>query len=133
MHIIKNSRILRKFAGFSIVGIIVTLLSVVISSVLLKIPGAPLLSTYILVYIATILLSFYLNSKLVFKTGSNFQNLVVYFLVYGAGLLLGTVLLWIFRRLFLFENWVLPYLVIPFTLLSNFLLSYFFLKPEKVC
>jgi putative flippase GtrA len=133
MHFNKSNRIIRKFAGFSIVGILVTLLSMVISYVLLKIMSTPLLITYILVYIATIVISFFLNSKLIFKTGSNVRNLIVYFLVYGTGLLVGTIMLWIFRILLPFENWILPYLVIPFTMVSNFTLSFYFLKPEKTC
>jgi putative flippase GtrA len=133
MHISKTNRIIRKFAGFSVIGAIVTLLSMVISYVLLKILATPLLITYIFVYLATLVISFFLNSKLVFKTGSTFQNLFIYFLVYGTGLIIGTLLLWLFRILLPFENWVLPYLVIPFTLLSNFTLSYYFLKPGKPC
>ena len=129
---LKNT-IIRKFAGFSIVGLAVTLLSFAISYVLLKILATPLLITYILVYGATIIISFFLNSKLIFKTGSSFRNLVIYFLVYGTGMVVGTVMLWIFRMILPFENWILPYLVIPFTLVSNFTLSYFFLKPEKPC
>ena len=133
MHINKTNRIIRKFAGFSIVGLIVTLLSMVVSYVLLKIMATPLLITYILVYGATIVISFFLNSKLIFKTGFNVRNLIIYFLVYGAGLVIGTIMLWIFRIILPFENWVLPYLVIPFTLLSNFTLSYYFLKPRLRC
>ncbi|MFZ4520723.1 MAG: GtrA family protein [Bacteroidales bacterium] len=125
--------IIKKFAGFSIVGLVVTLLSFAISYILLKILATPLLITYILVYGATIILSFFLNSKLIFKTGSGFRNLVIYFLVYGTGMVVGTIMLWIFRMILPFENWILPYLVIPFTLVSNFTLSYFFLKPEKPC
>jgi putative flippase GtrA len=131
MHISKSNKIIRKFAGFSVIGAVVTLLSMVISYVLLKILATPLLLTYIFVYIVTLVISFFLNSKLVFKSGSNFQNLIIYFLVYGTGLILGTFLLWVFRMLLPFENWILPYLVIPFTLLSNFTLSYYFLKPGK--
>jgi putative flippase GtrA len=133
MRINKINSLIRKFAGFSIVGLIVTLLSLLITYILLKEFSTPLMATYILVYGATIVISFFLNSKLIFKTGSNLRNLVVYFFVYGVGLGLGTILLWLFRRILPFENWVLPYLVIPFTLLSNFTLSYYFLKPEKPC
>ncbi|MCX6304766.1 MAG: GtrA family protein [Bacteroidetes bacterium] len=133
MHISRTNRIIRKFAGFSVVGVIVTLLSMVISYVLLKILATPLLLTYILVYGATIFISFKLNSKLIFKTGSNARNLVIYFLVYGVGMVVGTVMLWILRIVLPFENWILPYLVIPFTMASNFTLSYYFLKPEKSC
>jgi putative flippase GtrA len=132
MHISKI-RIIRKFAGFSIIGLVVTILSLIISYVMLKILATPLLPTYILVYSVTIIISFFLNSKLIFKTGSNLRNLIVYFLVYGIGLILGTVLLWIFRFLLPYENWILTYLVLPFTLVSNFTLSYYFLKPAKSC
>ncbi|MDP1622530.1 MAG: GtrA family protein [Bacteroidales bacterium] len=131
MHLSKTNIIIRKFAGFSIVGFVVTILSLVLSYVLLKILATPLLITYVLVYGGTIIISFFLNSKLVFKTGSNVRNLIVYFLVYGVGLVLGTIIVWIFSLILPFENWVLVYLVIPFTLLSNFTLSYYFLNPKK--
>lgn len=127
----KSRDIIRKFAGFSIVGAVMTLLSMLISFILLKIFATPLFITYVLIYGITILISFFLNSALIFKTGSNFRNMVVYFLVYGTGLLLGTLLLMLFSVLLPFENWLLAYLVLPFTLTSNFTLSYYFLKPQK--
>jgi len=127
----KSRDIIRKFAGFSMIGAVMTLLSMLISYILLKIFVTPLFLTYILIYGATILISFFLNSKLIFKTGSNLRNLVVYFLVYGAGLIFGTVLLMIFRVLLPFENWALAFLVLPFTLTSNFTLSIYFLKPQR--
>jgi putative flippase GtrA len=133
MRIPLPKQLIRKFAGFSIIGFIVTVLSLILTYVLLKIFATPLYLTYILVYGATIVISFFLNSKLIFKSGSNLKNLVIYFMVYGAGLLLGTLLLWLFRMILPFENWVLPYLVIPFTLLSNFTLANYFLKPEELC
>jgi putative flippase GtrA len=131
MHTAKRNEIIKKFAGFSVVGAAMTLLSMLISFVLLKLFATPLFITYILIYGATILISFFLNSRLIFRTGSNFRNLAVYFLVYGAGLLLGTVLLMVFKVILPFENWLLAYLVLPFTLISNFTLSYYFLKPQR--
>jgi putative flippase GtrA len=133
MNISITRRIFRKFAGFSIIGFIVTILSMVISYVFLKILETPLIPTYIIVYIATIILSFLLNSKLIFKSKYNLRNLLVYFLIYGVGLFLGTIILWMFRIILPFENWTLPYLVIPFTMLSNFVLSYYLLNPSKAC
>jgi putative flippase GtrA len=129
----KINRIITKFAGFSMVGIIVTLLSIAISFFCLKILATPLFITYIVVYGGTIFISFFLNSKLIFNSGFNLHNLIIYFLVYGFGLLLGTGVLAIFKFLLPFENWILAFLVLPFTILSNFTLSYYFLKPKKQC
>ena len=132
--IFKNQHlIIRLFAGFSVVGFFVTLVSIVLSYVFLKILGTPLILTFVLMYGSTILLSFFLNSKYIFKTGVTFHNLLIYFLVYGTGMLIGTGLLALFRILLPFENWILAYLVLPFTILSNFSLSYWFLKPQKKC
>ena len=128
-----SNAIIRKFAGFSVVGFVVTLISWIISFILLKILETPLYITYILVYGVTIFISFFLNSKLIFKTGANLRNMLVYFGVYSVGMVVGTIMLWIFRMILPFENWILPYLVIPFTLVSNFFLSNYFLKPEKSC
>ncbi|MEI6681684.1 MAG: GtrA family protein [Bacteroidota bacterium] len=133
MHIPNLKTILRKFAGFSIVGLVVTLLSMLITYILLKYLATPLFLTYILVYAVTIIVSFFLNSRLIFKTGVTWYNLLVYFLVYGAGLLIGTGLLAAFKILLPFENWILAFLVLPFTILSNFTLSYYFLKPAAQC
>ena len=128
MRIKTSNKLFRLIAGFSIVGFFVTVLSLILAYLFLKIIGTPLVITYILIYIPTVIISFSLNSKLIFKTGFNLRNFIVYCSVYGVGLLLGTGLLLLFKMLLPFENWVLSYLVLPFTILSNFTLSYYFLK-----
>ena len=115
--------IIKKFLRFSQVGIVVTLLSMALSYIFLKIIGTPLIITYVLLYISMIFLSFLLNSFYTFKTNRSTKRLVLYYASYGLSMLVGVVLLSIFRKELPFENWILAYMVIPFTMSINFLLS----------
>jgi putative flippase GtrA len=128
MHFDYFKKPIALFAGFSLVGIITTVLSMVLLFVSLKILQTPLIATYISIYILTIFLSFYLNSKIVFKTNISLRNGYLYFIIYASGLALGALLLLVFKKLLPYENWILSYMIIPFTLTSNFILSYKVLK-----
>ena len=114
---------INKFKNFSIVGIIVTIISLITSFFFLKIIGTPLLITYIINYVGTILLSYLLNAYFVFKRKFNVKHLCLFFLSYLIGMLFGVILLKIFEKLFTFENWILSYMVIPFTMMSNFIFA----------
>lgn len=81
----------------------------------------------------TILLSFLLNSVFVFKSGLSFSNSIKYMIIYISGMLLGVLLLWILKKITPFENYILGYLAIPFTMVWNFSLSYKLFKPVKSC
>jgi hypothetical protein len=48
-------------------------------------------------------------------------------------MLMGTLLLWIFKNTIPLENYILGYLVLPFTMAWNFAFSYKILKPVKSC
>jgi len=119
---------LRLFGSFSIVGLITTLISMGLLFVFYEYYQTPLIITYILIYIITILLSFLLNSFFVFKTKLSFRNSVVYVGVYGSGMIIGSLLLWLFKNLLPFDNWIISYLTLPFTFIWNFFLAYKFLK-----
>ncbi len=112
--------VIHKFTKFSIVGLIITGTSLFTSFLFLKVIGTPLIITYILNYFAMITLSYLLNAWFVFNTNYNFKHLFLYYLSYIIGMVLGIVLLKVFREMFTFENWVLSYMVIPFTMLCNF-------------
>lgn len=118
----------RKMVGFSKVGVVVTLMSMTLTYVLLKIIGTPLIPTYVLLYLTMILFSYLLNSTYVFKAKKGANTLFQYYLAYGFSMCLGVVLLSIFREILPFENWILAYMVIPFTMTSNFLLASFIFK-----
>jgi putative flippase GtrA len=124
-------QLIYKFTRFAKVGFFVTLLSLGLSYFFLKIIGTPLILTYVLLYISMIFLSFYLNSFYTFKAERNLKRLFLYYGSYGFSMLLGVFLLSIFRKTFPFENWVLAYLVIPFTMTSNFVLSSFIFKTKN--
>ncbi len=114
---------LKRFLRFSQVGIVVTLLSMALSFFFLKIIGTPLIITYVFLYMVMIFLSYLLNSFYTFKAGRNMKKLLLYYSSYAVSMIVGVILLSIFKKTLPFENWILAYLVIPFTMTINFLLS----------
>mgnify|MGYP001047751091 FL=1 len=122
----KLKRLFLRFFRFANVGVFVTLLSLSLSFLFLKIIGTPLLPTYVILYISMIFISYILNSFYTFKAKRTTKNLILYFVSYGLSMLLGVALLALFRRYLPFENWILAYLVIPFTMSSNFILSSYY-------
>jgi putative flippase GtrA len=128
-----NKHIFKLLGGFSVIGLITTLLSLLMIFVFLKIVQTPLIITYVCIYTASILLSFILNSVFVFKSNISVKNGLKYFLIYFSGMLLGTLLLWVFKKIIPLENYILGYLVLPFTMVWNFSFSFILLKPEKSC
>jgi putative flippase GtrA len=115
---------IRLLSGFSAVGMISSLLSLLLIYIFLKLFRTPLFATYISIYIVTILLSYIINSIFVFKSSLSMKKGIKYSMIYLTGMLLGTFLLWIFKKITLFENYILGYLTLPFTMVWNFALSY---------
>jgi putative flippase GtrA len=76
--------------------------------------------TYAIIYLISILLSFVLNSSIVFKTkislANNFKYLILYLLSLGIGLLLMKNI----EKLVEVESWYYPFIVLPFTMSFNF-------------
>lgn len=128
-----NFIIFKLLGGFSIVGVITTLISLVAIYVFLKVFQTPLIETYIIIYVVSIILSFLLNSLFVFKSSLSFNNGIKYSMVYFSGMMLGTMLLWVFEQILPYENYIIGYLVLPFTMVWNFILSYKILKPIQKC
>lgn len=126
------NRFTEKFLKFAKVGVFITILSLSLSFLFLKIIKTPLIPTYTLLYIGMILLSFFLNTRYTFKVKMNFSSLFYYYISYLFTMILGIGLLSLFRKVFYFENWILAYMVIPFTLTSNFLLSTYIFKNKKI-
>lgn len=113
--------IFERLAKFSAVGIVVTLLSMTATFVLLKFVGTPLIITYVGVYGSTILLSYFLNRKYTFKASHSLLRSLLYFSIYLSSMGLGVLLLNFYESQFSFENWVYPFMAIPFTMSWNFL------------
>lgn len=124
---------IKLLGGFSLVGLVTTLLSLGLIYIFLKLLQTPLIITYIGIYLVTIILSFILNSIFVFKSGLSYGNGFKYFFVYISGMFLGVLLLWVFKRIIPLENYLLGYIVLPFTMVWNFTFSFKLLKPVKLC
>jgi putative flippase GtrA len=123
--------ILKKLFGFSLVGGFVTLLSLVLTYLFLGIIKTPLYLTYAGIYIFTIFISYLLNSKFVFKVKACFKKTSLYYLVYISGMVIGLLVLRLYRLTLPYENWVLSYLVLPITMTWNFTMASIALKERK--
>ncbi len=121
---------IRDFIRFSGVGVVVNLLSMLILYVCLELYHTPLQLTYMLTYITTILLSYTLNRIFTFSSSHSSKQMLQYFAVYLSGMLLGMGMLYVFRVLLPFPNWLLSYMVIPFTLIYNYHWSRIVFSPQ---
>ena len=133
MHINIKDDIVKLFCGFSAVGLVTTLLSLALINIFLKLMHMPLITAYIGIYLITLALSFVMNSIFVFKSSLSYKNGIKYLAIYLSGLFLGTLLLWILKETIPLENYILAYLVLPFTMTWNFALSYILLKQKRLC
>jgi putative flippase GtrA len=127
---IVNNKFLKRFIGFSFVGVCATIFNMTLTFVLLKIVGLSAYITFVLSYGISIFLSYYLNSRLVFKSGKSMKNLVLYYLTYLVSMLIGLGTLYIYKKLLTFDDLILNYMVIPVTMIWDFLVSSKVLKPQ---
>ena len=127
-HKLISKKIIKKFMSFVSIGAVMTLSTLATNFVLLKFYKTPLILTYTCVYFTSILISFLLNSKYTFKTSISLSNGIKYYLIYGTSMILGIVLLMVYKHYITLENWVYPFLVLPFTVACNFTLSNWLLK-----
>jgi putative flippase GtrA len=123
--------LVKKFMSFGIIGAILTFVSLASNYVCLKYFNFPLIPTYVGVYAVTIFISFYFNSKYTFKNELTLQNTVKYYSIYLSSMCIGAVLLYVFDKTLPFENWVFPFLALPFTLSFNFLMSSKYLSSSE--
>ena len=119
MH--KIDRLLKTFAGFSFVGVIVTLVSMLLIFIFNELLGWNSIISYLISYTLSILFSYILNASFVWKSAFSFMALLRYFGIYIASMVLGAVLLWLFEQTLPDVNkTILSYCVIPFTMLWNY-------------
>ncbi|MFZ4799792.1 MAG: GtrA family protein [Bacteroidia bacterium] len=84
----------KKIIGFSIVGIIVTLFSILLLFLFIQIFKFNLYIGYAISYLISILLSLWLNNSFVFKSGKiNFEKIYKYVGVYLISMLIGMLIL----------------------------------------
>lgn len=124
--------LVKRIIGFSFVGIFVTLVGMTLTFIFLKIFGWSPYVTYFTSYVLTVTLSYYLNSRFVFKSGKSKKNLIIYYGVYSMSMLIGLLTLYIYHHTLPFDELILNYMVIPVTMTWNFTVSSKFLKPKNI-
>ena len=108
--------------GFSLVGVIATLVSMAMIYVMNEwLHWNPYVS-YIVSTLLSILLSYVLNMLKVFSSQFSWKALGLYYLTYLSSTILGMLVLWFY--LWLFPTWnatLLSYMVIPITMIYNYI------------
>ena len=125
-------QIFQKLIKFASVGLLITLVSLTSSVSLLKFGHTPLIPTYLAVYLSTILLSYYLNSKYTFSSNFSTKKTTIYFVIYLSCMFIGANLLHLVSKLIILENWIYPFCILPITATYNFILTNKFLKNDKL-
>jgi putative flippase GtrA len=128
----KYAKKINEFIKFSLVGVLVTIVSLVLMYVFLEFLNTPLILTYILLYGSTIFLSYYLNTRYTFKAKQDRQSMLKYYGIYLFTLALGSLCIYILRKLLPFKNWVIAFMVVPFTMFMNFILSSLIFKKNRL-
>ncbi len=124
--------LVRNLVGFSIVGVVVTVFSMVLLYLFNDVFNMNAYVAYVTAYVLSILLSYYLNARKVYKTDTNWHKLVLYFIVYLSSMALGVVMLRFF--IYLLPEWnktILSYMVIPFNTIYNFIFVSWILRGKK--
>jgi len=128
----KYAKNINEFIKFSLVGVLVTIISLVLMYIFLEFLNTPLILTYILLYGSTIFLSYYLNTKFTFKAKQDRQSMLKYYGIYLFTLALGSLCIYVLRQLLPFKNWVIAFMVVPFTMFMNFILTSLMLKKNRL-
>ncbi|MBK9735172.1 MAG: GtrA family protein [Saprospiraceae bacterium] len=123
-------KLVSKIVKFSSVGLIVSLITLGASMYALGVLKTPLIPTYVFIYGTSILVSYFLNSRYTFKSSVSGTKTIIYFTIYLLSMCTGVILLNIYSRLFDVENWIYPFMVVPFTASLNFILSNKYLKTD---
>jgi putative flippase GtrA len=122
MKLLAN-RLLQQITGFSFVGIIVTVFSIILLYISLKVLKMDVYIAYVVVYIISIAISYFLNGKIVFKKGLNVTTYLIYNLIYASSLALGLFILYVAEKNFNFDEFVNSIIPLPFTMIWNFLFA----------
>ena len=111
-----------RFSGFSLIGAISTVLSAAILAFMTEILGINGYVSYVTAYVITILFSYFTNAMFVYRAPPSIFACIGFSATYVSGMVVGTVLLAVFRHFFPETRYfVLGFVVLPFTTIWNFL------------
>jgi putative flippase GtrA len=120
----------KKIIGFSIVGVIVTLFSILLLFLFIQVFKFNLYIGYAISYLISILLSLWLNNSYVFKSGTiDFKKMYKYIVIYLISMLIGMLLLIPLEIFFPhFGKFWLTLMCLPITYTWNFFFANKILK-----
>lgn len=126
-------KIIAQFAGFSFVGIVVTLFSILLIYFFIELLQFNAQKSYILAYIISIALSYVLNGKYVFKASLVIYPYLIYYSIYFSGMGIGLIIIWFLKKLFFWPEFFFTIVPVPFTMIWNFVLSRYLFNyyPKK--
>jgi len=131
-NIAKFTTLVKYFAGFSVVGAIVTIASFFTAIFLIEFFKISILIVYPVVYISSLFVSYYLNKEIVFKYRGSKNKLLLYFTIYLTSMLLGFLLIFLMKEFTDIRETLIAILILPVTTTYNFILVYLlFNKQEK--
>lgn len=138
----KKREHLNNFLGFAIIGVVMTLITLLFNFIFLTIVGISLVQTYIIVAVVTIFISYLLNTFFVFKQHFSAITLLLYYGVYLSGMIIGIPLLKFFEFIFpitffsksliVYREFFISAMPIPITLIWNFILTSFVMKNKRL-
>ena len=122
-----------KVLGFSIVGVLMTLLSMLLIWVCNDIFALDIYVSYVLVYGLTIILSCILNAHYVWRHTIAFIDVIKYFAIYLSSMILGLGIIYVLELIFPKANHtILTYCALPFTYAWNYcFVNYIFKKNDQ--
>ena len=123
--------ITKKLLGFSVVGIITTLVSVALIYIVIHLFNGSLVWSYVFIYFLAIILSYILNMIFVFKNHMNVKGALIYFGIYLSGMAIGAVFLEYSKDTIHIADVWKAYMAIPITMTWNFGLSFLIFNSPK--
>lgn len=120
---------IKKVSAFSLVGAFTTLLGLFLNFALVKFFLLDPIKVYIVLYAISIFISYWLNIKYTFNGEFSKEGLFYYCLIYLSSALVGIGLMWLMKQYTAIPEYYYIFIVLPFTVIWNFVLSY--LKLDK--
>jgi putative flippase GtrA len=114
------SNISKQIFKFISIGFFVTIFTLLLNYFSVKFFNTDVFITYAIIYSISILLSFLLNSTIVFETKISLANNFKYFILYLLSLGIGLLLMKNIEKFVEVESWYYPCFVLPFTMSFNF-------------
>ncbi len=118
-----SNKIVKQVGSFGVVGLTLTIGSLIVYYILLTVFELPLYPVYVCVYLVTVIFSYVLNAKYTFKKERNTKDLLKYGAIYIIGLMFGILLLKGIKYYTPVSNFIAVIFSIPPRILLTFLAS----------